>query len=692
MDNHDDFYTKLEIQLTDFIYNSNFDFIYVYTYLYNYCTTIQKIKYKNCREDLIQFYNTIFERINIILNNYNSYILEIIVNSDDKLKIFVKKYNIYNDNLKWLNKLTEFISNEIKKLNSIYEKIDYTKYGLQIWYKNITLNITKYINSKITYYLNYDKYELNEQDNETIFYLNELIDTIYYSVNKKIIDQKQFDTNIGNSIFDFIDSNIIKFSGSLQHLYSNNYLNLIDKYYYFYENRLNKLNLNYLQFKTRYLYKTYILNKFTNSFKETIYTTLIQLNFENIDNQQLIDPLKLAITYIQDYECLKIIFNNWLDNDYSSKKDYDKKIERFYLYNIIFNKLLKIIPNEKIKIVSIALDNLYLNELKSDKSTIELFDKYIKNILYNDETYLEYFTNLLLYYFDKYRSEELFFEYYKNYLVRRFYKYNFNNKFINIELSILKEVFKHTKTIHLHKLNIIKNDINNSKEITTEFNTIYNINSNIYITTIGIWDISPKKHNFINNTFKNEYIFFSNTLSSYYNCKYSKRLLKWNDIMTSCILDFNINNKIYHIECPIKYADILYYFNESDNIDKQISDENSDILDLLCQYKLIKKRDSIYSINSKFNYKKSFFTIKGKHVKKIKKKQDKNEIFTKKELIELYIVRTLKHNNLEYDDLLTNTTEKFNISSIKIKEYLNSLINILYIILNYIQIIIIYKT
>ena len=96
---------------------------------------------------------------------------------------------------------------------------------------------------------------------------------INYSVNKKIIDQKQFDTNIGNSIFDFIDSNIIKFSGSLQHLYSNNYLNLIDKYYYFYENRLNKLNLNYLQFKTRYLYKTYILNKFTMS--ETLIDCLL---------------------------------------------------------------------------------------------------------------------------------------------------------------------------------------------------------------------------------------------------------------------------------------------------------------------------------------------------------------------------------------------------------------------------------
>jgi len=675
MDIHNNFYTNLEIKLKDFIYNSEFEFIDLYTYLYNYCFDAQKTKYNNCRKDILHFYNTIFERINIILTNYNLDILENIINSDEKLKLFVNKYNTYNNNLKWLNKLTEFINNETKKLNSIYEKIDYNKYGLQLWYKNVTLNISKYINSTIIYYLDYDNYELKEIDNETLFYLNELIDTIYFAVNKQIIDQKLFDINIGNSVFDFIDSNIIKLSGSLQHLYSNNYLNLIDKYYYFYENRLNKLNLNYLQFRTRNLYKTYILNKFTDVFKETIYTTLIKLNFKNLDNEQLFETLRLSIRYIQDYKCLKIIFSNWLNNNYNSKKDYDKKIELFYLYNQIYNKLIKIIPTEKIKIISIVLDELYLNELKTEKSTIELFDTYIKNILYNDDTYLQDFTNLLLYYFEKNRSEELVFEYYKNYLVRRFYKYNFNNEYINIELSILKELFKNVNTINIHKLNIINNDLHNSKQITKEFNTIYNINSEIHITTIGIWDISPKNYIFTNNTFKNEYLLFSNTFTSYYNCKYDKRILKFNDIITHCILDFSINNKVYHIECPIKYADILYHFNDSDTINKKIADENSDVLDLLCHYKLIKKRGFIYSINSNFNYQKNNFKIKGKHVKKIKKKQEKKEIFTKKELIELYIVRTLKHYNLDYDDLLKNIKEKFNLSSTKIKEILDDLVN-----------------
>ena len=46
MDNHNEFYTKLDSQLNDFMYNSQFEFIKLYTYLYNYCITIQKKKIK----------------------------------------------------------------------------------------------------------------------------------------------------------------------------------------------------------------------------------------------------------------------------------------------------------------------------------------------------------------------------------------------------------------------------------------------------------------------------------------------------------------------------------------------------------------------------------------------------------------------------------------------------------------------
>jgi len=347
-----------------------------------------------------------------------------------------------------------------------------------------------------------------------------------------------------------------------------------------------------------------------------------------------------------------------------------------YFYTIIYSKLLKLISEEKIKYFAIAIDNLYLKELKIDKSTIELFDKYIRTILYKDQQYLYYFTNLLVYYFEKYRAEEIVFEYYKNYLIRRLYKFNFNSSLINIELIILNDLFKNLNTINLHKLNIIQNDINNSKEITNEFNEIYNLGDKIYITTTGIWDISPNKYKLINKSFKQQHTLFTNQFSSYYNCKYDKRTLKWNDTMTNCILYFNINNDTYHIECPIKYADILYYFNDRDIIDDSIALENNDTLELLCQYKLIKKRkNNIFTINSKFNYKKSHFTIKGSQNKKIKKKQDTNEIFTQKDLLELFIVRILKHDNLEYDSLLTAIKAKYDFSSKFISETLNNLVD-----------------
>jgi len=145
--------------------------------------------------------------------------------------------------------------------------------------------------------------------------------------------------------------------------------------------------------------------------------------------------------------------------------------------------------------------------------------------------------------------------------------------------------------------------------------------------------------------------------------------------MTNCILDFNINDKIYHIECPIKYADILYYFNQSDIIDDDIALENNDTLELLCQYKLIKKKNTIFTINYKFNYKKSHFTIKGSQTNKIKKKQEIHEIFTKKDLLELFIVRTLKHNKLEYETLLTKIKNKYDVSSKFISEILNNLVD-----------------
>jgi hypothetical protein len=658
------------------MHNSNFEFIHLYAYLYKYCTNIQQIKYKDCRADLIKFYNNVFEHINVILYNYNLDIFETIINSENKLKLYVNKYNTYNDNLKWLNKLTQYINNELQKLDIKYEKIDYTKYGLEVWYKNVTLNISKYINSKITYYLDYSKYELNDQDHEHIYYLNEIIDTIYYVVNRKIIDQKQFDINIGDIAYNFIESNIIELSSSLQTSYFDNYLKLVDKYYIFYEKRLNELNLNYLHFRTRNLYKTYILDKFTPSFKETIYTTLKSLKFENIDNdEEKINVLKLAITYNQDKQYIKEIYNKWLKDAYYSITEYDKKIEAMYFYNIIYTKLLKLISHDNITELSIAIDNLYLTELKIDKPTIELFDKYIRTILYKNQNYLVYFTHLLVYYFEKYRGEEIVFEYYKNYLVRRLYKFNFNSILINIELTILKKILDNLKTTNLHKLNIIQNDIYNSIEITKEFNNIYNLGAKVYITTTGIWDISPHEHNLINDTFKSQYSLFTNQFMSYYNCKYDKRTLKWNDAMTNCILDFNINNKTYQIECPIKYADILYNFNETDIIDSSIAIENTEILDLLCTYKLVKKRDTIYSINTTFNYKKSHFTIKGSQTKKIKKKQDKNEIITQKELLELYIVRTLKHDNLESDILLTKIKAKFNVSSKFIYETLNYLVD-----------------
>jgi hypothetical protein len=142
MDNHKEFYINLELQLNEFLVNSNFEFIHLYTYLYNYCVNVQHTKYKDCRGDVIHFYHTIINNIKDILYDFNLNTFETIINSGNKLKLIVHKYNDYNDNLKWLNKLTKYINTELSKLDTTYNKIDFTKYGLELWFNNVTLHLT----------------------------------------------------------------------------------------------------------------------------------------------------------------------------------------------------------------------------------------------------------------------------------------------------------------------------------------------------------------------------------------------------------------------------------------------------------------------------------------------------------------------------------------------------------------------
>ena len=668
MDNHKEFYINLELQLNEFLVNSNFEFIHLYTYLYTYCVNFQHTKYKDCREEVINFYHNILTNVKDILYNFNLNTFETIINSDDKLRIYSYKYNDYNDNLKWLNKLTNYINTELSKLDTSYNKLDFTKYGLELWFNTITLHLTKFINSKLTYYLDFKNYD---NDQNEIYYLNEIIDNIYYLISKQIIDQKLFNENIGNNIIGFIEINIIDLGDMLYNL--SDYLILIEKYDKFYETRLLELNLNYLHIKTQNLYKTHILDSFNHLIKNTLSMTLDTIN-DPLQNNENINTLSLVIKYIQDKRFLKTQFNTWLTNNYKSQLDDAHKIEAIYFYNQIYNELLILNEPQSLSVISLSIDNLFLSEFKNNKNTIEMLDKYIRNIIYKNDTKLHNFIEFIVYYFTKYIGEEMVFQYYKNYLVRRLYKYNFND----IELTILNEIINRIKTHNLYKLNLIKNDIYTSKEITLEFNEIYNLNNNIHIITNGIWDISTN-YNLTNNIFKKSYKLFTDQFDSYYHCKFANRKIEWNNTLSNCILDFNINNKTYNITCPIIYADILYYFNDKDIL---VNTNDKERLDVLCQYKLIKTiNEHSYALNTKFNYKKSKFTIKGgrTNLNKIKKKQDDNMAFTQTDLLELFIVRTLKHNELETRDLIKMILNKYNVKKEIIYKTLDKLVDKCYL-------------
>ena len=142
-------------------------------------------------------------------------------------------------------------------------------------------------------------------------------------------------------------------------------------------------------------------------------------------------------------------------------------------------------------------------------------------------------------------------------MVKRLYKYNFNKKYVEIELEILNYLSETIKSLCIHNLKTIKNDIYCSKKLSLEFNNIYSFNVNLTIMTPGIWGISPKLHKYSNNMFNKELTTLTNEVDIFYKYKKKSKNLVWCYDICSCIINYNINNELVEIECPLNYANIL---------------------------------------------------------------------------------------------------------------------------------------
>jgi len=678
MEINTEFFIHLESTFNKLLYNNDIDQLKFYGELYDYSIKIQKYKHKDSRKDLIEFYNDIIKKVRNILDSFLINVFEKIESSKEILQTFLIEFNIFNEGLITINNLMEYFKGELTRLDTTYADICFVQFGLSKWYENVTFKLVKYVNTKLCYYLDYkNKEQISTDDDDNIYYLSELLDTIFYCMNKNLIHQNTFRNTIGNTVLTYLEQSLIKFETSIteEHIFLDN----IHDVNTFQTTKLNELNLDILNKDYTILFKSIILDKYEIIIKIDFSTLLNEFDFKAFRtnytiNESFYTSLKKTILYCGDTQYIKDSFTKWLNGLIICSKIFPDILDVYYFITMIVDKIDWQTDYNNATIFK----NVYTcfeSHFKQPKSTIENIDKYIRSHIYKQNLLpINYFHKMLINYFNSFveKDDDSIFIYYKNYLVKRLYYYNFNEAYINHEINIINSLNDNLNTRLLYKLDIIKKDLLNSKHLSNEFNTIYQQNNNLVITTDGMWNISPKTDDFSNHEFNSTFNTFKTDFTTFYNCKYENKKLDWNHQLSTCTLDYFTKNKDYEIECALNLATILYEFNTQDIIELNDSYSKKD-LEILCHYRLIKRceEDNTFKLNKKFNLKSDTLVIKNNITYKKMKQKNKNEIvFSQKELLELFIVRTVKRINLleegellkmikskyDYDDELINKT------------------------------------
>ena len=519
MDNNEIF-IMIESCLNNLLYNNELDYSKFYNNLYDYSINYQKIKTKNIRENTINFYISISDKIKFIIDNYINNIFENIINSKNIFQTYSIELNLFNNSLELINKLYLFFNNELYNLNPNYSKIDFIEYGFNKWIISITHKMEPFIIKKIKQYLDYNKREIynTEQDLDTIYYINELLDNVYYCIEHNIIESSLFTITL--KVEEFINQNINSFRNN--NTINTKFLNNIDTFNNFYNKKLYNLNLdNQLEIFIS-LFEDMIQKTFDNELKLEFKLLLKSINITDFKldyciNIKILLNIIICIKYSCDITSLKHILDNFTFNLYDSTKEFKDLLDSNYLIHRLYNKLY---DNYEIKS---KLDDIftyiiptYKKYFTNNKDIIYNFDKYIRDFIYKNKCgSLKLFCRSLNNYFKIYSDNEVLITYYKHLLIKRLYKYNFNKKYIDIEIEIISNL----DLPCLYKINTIKNDLFQSIICSTEFNNINNRNDNITIATSGIWGLSPKIYKLNNHYFNTTFNIFINSFTTYYNCK-----------------------------------------------------------------------------------------------------------------------------------------------------------------------------
>ena len=681
MDINNEFFIHLESTFNKLLYNNDIDHLKFYSDLYDYSIKIQKFKHKDSRKDLINFYSNIIEKVEFIIDAFLINVFEKIAVSNEILQTYSIEFNMFNEELITINNLMDYFKKELTKLDTTYTDICFVQFGLSKWYENVTFKLIKYTNSKLCYYLDYKNKKVSSPHDENIYYLSELLDTIFYCINKNLIDKNTFKNHIGNTVLTYLEKSLNQFETTITE--DHNFLDYIHNINTFQTTKLNELNLELLNNDYNILFKTIILDKYEILIKIDFSKLLNKFDFKlfrttYIINESFYTSLKNSILYCGDIQYIKDSLTNWLNGIIICSDSFPEILDVYYFMTMIVDKIDWETDYRNSSIFK-NIYNCFESYFKQHKSTIENIDKYIRSHIYKQHLIpITYFYKMLINYFKSFveNDDDSIFIYYKNYLVKRLYYYNFNESYIRIELDIINALSENLNTPFLYKMDIVKKDLINSKHLSKEFNTIYNTNNNLVITTDGIWNISPKTYDFSNTEFNNKFNTFKTDFTTFYNCKYENKKLDWNNQLSTCTLDYFTKDNNYEIECSLRLANILYEFNNKDNLELNDSYSKKD-LEILFHYRLIKRcEDNTFKLNKKFNIKSNKLVIKNNVInKKIKKKCNNEVVLSQKELLELFIVRTVKRINLlEETELLKLIKSKYDFDNDLINKTLKKMV------------------
>jgi hypothetical protein len=667
--NIDDILNTIHVEINNLLNNNDFNISYFYTYMYESCLQIQKHKSYDSRQLTINSYKNIFNTLDNIIIIFNDKISNNIKDKEDILDYYYEQTNLYVKNIAIINNTFSYINKELSILDSSYTIIDYNKYGIENWFNSIIFKNIELFNTIFIKYLDFDI----QQTDRPIYLLNEFLDTIFMCIHKKIIDSTFFDIHIGDVLLEHIDQCCIDFSrksyGSINVL-----VTMIDKFNIFYMTTFDILNLECLKKKYISLLKKRILYKFSDRMKIEYDSILLH----PIQNTNLYDDIKLLtkiINYCNDTQYIKLKINDYFNTLYNSLSNFNDILEVFYLTHMIYDECMNIEF-----IVYYNYDIIVPKNIFEDVESIsDNYDKYIRNVLYK-KIKKPYFYSSLLLYFKKFKDNELIPIYYKNNLVKRLYKYNFNLTYINIEINIINQICNYWKSNShsiLYKLKKIKTDLEESIITSNEFNSIYDIPSTIILATDGIWNIDPYNKPFSSPVFNKEYNSLIEYFTTFYNCKYNTKKLDWNQELSSCILNYYVNDSMtIEITCPLKIANILYKFNINNSIVL-----NKPYSKLLEHYNIIDTVDSnICTLNTTIPSSNVVIKFLKAKKKDISKSQKKEIVFTKHVLIEAYCVRLLKNKKSMIDSVLIGLIkEKYKVDNTLITKTIDKLVENLYI-------------